>query len=107
MAAILVAAYPVGSEIDKEYYINKHIPKAQKHYEGMTNWSVCDGLALPGIPSPYEFMCLMEYPSMEHLGAQMAKATPEANQSMLEDVKTFSKKEAVVWVQIKTREKIL
>ncbi|KAI0476559.1 hypothetical protein GGR56DRAFT_480870 [Xylariaceae sp. FL0804] len=97
MPATLVIAYPAGAKFDYDYYMTKHMPMAVDVFEkgGLTGWRVIK--EQPGTGSPYAAMALLDFPTVEAIGATM-KGAGEALKSVQEDLKNYSDKPATTWI---------
>ncbi|KAI1845872.1 hypothetical protein JX265_011233 [Neoarthrinium moseri] len=112
MAATLCVAYPPGSDIDLDYYLEKHIPWSLELWEGdgsdgrkgsIIDWKVYTAAATSGDeddnngPS-YELLFTCTWASREAMEAAQSAVTPKQHKEAWEDVANYSKKSPVVWI---------
>jgi uncharacterized protein (TIGR02118 family) len=80
-----------GATFDKEYYTNKHMPLAMKHWgsDGLKSYTVSELNA----DGPYSISSVMEFESAEAFGkAMQSPGTKEVQ----DDVKNFSSEQAIL-----------
>ncbi|KAI1077312.1 hypothetical protein F5B20DRAFT_583306 [Whalleya microplaca] len=96
MSATLVIAYPKGSNIKMDYYVNKHMPKAFGQLKAIGAWHVIK--VTPGTDSPYEIMAFIEFSSMEQMAALAEPEWQKTKKAAAEDLPNYSQLPATSWV---------
>ncbi|KAK7705608.1 hypothetical protein SLS64_007975 [Diaporthe eres] len=85
MPVAFVAAYEKGSNVDKDYYVNKHIPLVTS-----TSTSLDEN-------DPYEAVFQAVFESKDALEKSLKDLGEEKNATFYEDAKKFSTKEPKVY----------
>ncbi|KAK0726008.1 hypothetical protein B0H67DRAFT_551430 [Lasiosphaeris hirsuta] len=102
MPAILVTAYEKGAEVDLDYYINVHMPKAfalfQPHCK---SWRIVKTAPAPGMDDSYEVMSLAEFDTVEDIWATYAaESFADVAKWIEEDAKRYAKTQPKAWVVV-------
>ncbi|KAK4452525.1 hypothetical protein QBC34DRAFT_26594 [Podospora aff. communis PSN243] len=100
MPAILVTAYEQGAEVDLDYYVNVHMPKAFSLFQPLCrNWRVVKASPAPGMADPYEIMTFAEFDKVEDIWATYAAESFKPVAKWIEeDTANYAKAKPKVWV---------
>ncbi|CAJ2500487.1 Uu.00g033400.m01.CDS01 [Anthostomella pinea] len=100
MPATLVIGYPKGSNVNMDYYLNKHMAGVTPGFKasGMTSFRVVKVQDLPGSESPFEVMTLCEFPDAGQIMKMLAGTTEEQKKALAEDLTRYSEKQATIWI---------
>ncbi|KAI3397279.1 hypothetical protein diail_11011 [Diaporthe ilicicola] len=96
MPVAFVAAYEKGSNVDKEYYISKHIPLVTSTWNdpAMIRWTAATSM---DENDPYEAVFQAVFESKEALDKSLKDLGEEKNATFYADAKKFSTKEPKVY----------
>jgi hypothetical protein len=97
MAVTLFVAYEQGSEINVDYYVNKHLPLALKAWAkvGVAGYKLD---TTKTETSPFEVLLAVHFESMAGVGKLQTEVTPEDNKALQDDLANYSKKPPKIWV---------
>ncbi|RYP59771.1 hypothetical protein DL771_010749 [Monosporascus sp. 5C6A] len=100
MPAILVTAYERGAQVDLDYYINKHMPKAFSLFQPhCKSWKVVKAAPAPGMDDPYEIMTFAEFEKVEDIWATYAAESFKPVAKWIEeDTANYAQQKPKVWV---------
>ena len=95
MPAVACVGYPKGSEVNVDYYVNKHAPWVFGLWQPLAkSYRVCH---TPAEDSPYEVMIFVDFESEGDLAKAMGGLDEATNNAIKDDLKNYSKKPPVYW----------
>ncbi|ORY69610.1 uncharacterized protein BCR38DRAFT_471088 [Pseudomassariella vexata] len=100
MPATLITAYEPGSNVNLDYYINTHMPRAFAGFQPYCKrWKVVQAAPAPGMEHPFEVMTLAEFDKVEDIwAAYAAEEFKPVAQWIVDDLTNYAQKKPLVWV---------
>ncbi|KAI0124977.1 hypothetical protein BJ170DRAFT_597823 [Xylariales sp. AK1849] len=98
MAETVVIVYERGSDMNLDYYLNKHVPMVFGFWQPYAKYWRASAPG-PESASPYELMISVEMDNTGDFAKALATLSKEQEAAISEDLTNYSKKPPVIWTQ--------